>query len=93
MVSRALFSMGPIEYLEGILLRPLAAGSVFILFLWPLRDRAGTWTALLALAATSALLYCAAGFLLLRGEDRLAIGRLWTTLRSGMMSGSTSAAR
>lgn len=81
LVSRALFSMGPLEYLEGILLRPLAAGSVFALFLWPMRDRAATWTSLIALAASSALLYYAAGYLLLRGEDRRTLRTTHALLR------------
>lgn len=82
LMSRALFSMGPAEYLEGILLRPLAAGTVLCLFLWPLRDRASAWTSLLSLSATSVFLYYAAGFLLLADEDRLTLGRLWAALRS-----------
>ncbi|MEK7232573.1 MAG: oligosaccharide flippase family protein [Elusimicrobiota bacterium] len=80
MVSRSLFSMGPAQYLEGILLRPLAAGAVLILFLWPLQDQAGTWTSLLGLTAASATLYYAAGFALLSAEDRLTLEKLWTAL-------------
>ncbi|PIR17959.1 MAG: hypothetical protein COV48_08045, partial [Elusimicrobia bacterium CG11_big_fil_rev_8_21_14_0_20_64_6] len=86
-VSRSLFSMGPLEYLKGILLRPLAAGAVFILFLWPLRDHAWAWTPLLALAAASTLLYYAAGFLLLDGEDRRSLRRLGTAFLSRVREG------
>ena len=82
LVSRSLFAMGTAEYFGGVVLRPLAAGAVFALFLWPLRDRAWAWTPLIGLAAVSTALYYAVGFRLLGAEERVTLGKLWTALRS-----------
>ncbi|MBI5240649.1 MAG: hypothetical protein HY926_09265 [Elusimicrobia bacterium] len=82
LVSRSLFSMGPAEYLGTIVLRPLAAGGVFVLFLWPLRGWAWAWPTLLTLAGISTVLYYAVGFRLLAAEERMTLAKLWAALRS-----------
>ncbi len=81
-ISRSLFAMDAAQYLEGIVLRPLAAGAALLLCLWPLRNLPEDWGGLLALGAAAAALYYAAGSLLLEEEERRTLKKLVEALRS-----------
>lgn len=80
-VSRTLFGIMPSEYLDGILLRPCAAGAVFALCLWPARSLVGDWLSLAVLGGVSMLLYGAAGLVLLEKAERETLAKLLGAVR------------
>ena len=59
-----------LEFITGILLRPLSAGVLLLACLWPLRHAAWGWRGLLGLSAGSAALYYGVGYYLLRAEEK-----------------------
>lgn len=80
-VSWDFFRMGLPEYVGAVIWRPLAAGAVFAIFLWPLREYAWHWWSLISLVAVSTLLYYAVGYCLLGREERETLAYLWEAVR------------
>lgn len=68
--SSRILGMSFFNFFRGIVLRPLSAGALLLVCLWPIRHAAYGWVGLISLSAASAVFYYGAGYYLLKKEDK-----------------------